>query len=124
MSQLDARGRTARARQSAERTPRTAAREAEIEAERYWSVTEYALALGKTGRWVRDHCNARYRDLAYSRVGDEIRFSAADRAENTRRMAVRPPEPQAGPEEPGTIRIPTDPKALGRLLENVRRISA
>lgn len=125
MSQLEALTRDTRARQSAEYTPQTASREAEIEAERYWSVAEYARVLGKSGRWVRDHCNARYRDLAHSRVGDEIKFSAADRAENARRMAVRPPEPQTVPDEqPGTLSLPTDPKALARLLDDVRRVSA
>jgi len=94
-----------------------------IEAERYWTTGQYALALGKSARWVEDQC-VRYDParLFFARVGRDIRFSPEDRARNRALFAEGPfdDEPQA---PASGFQIPNDPAELARLLADVRRVS-
>jgi len=95
-----------------------------IEAERYLTLEEYALVLDVTPRWLENHCGSRFDDVAYSRVGRNLKFSPEDRAENKRRFAVRPREPTDSEPHRDTAPLPTDPADLAKVLANVRRVTA
>lgn len=94
-----------------------------LESERYWTVPEYAFVLGKTVRWVEDHC-VRYGDIYSSLVGRERRFSPKDRAKNAALFEVHPELLDDEPETPAPtgFQIPTDPAELSKLLADVRRV--